>query len=84
VQGAKIIKERFRKVWRAWKRYKQKKSMDDIFALVENFDKGEEYQKWLEKQKPREKTRLEDIREDDEEDQSTPFKSQPRKEFTTG
>lgn len=63
--------------------------MDDMFALVENFDKGEEYQKWLQKQKPRGKTVLEDIREDEEEDHSaaaTPYKTQSvqKKEITVG
>lgn len=38
VTGSKLIKEGFRKVLEAYRSYKQKKELKDMFQLVNDFD----------------------------------------------
>ena len=42
-----IIKSNFRKVLEKYREYKQKKELEDMFKLVNDFDKGDDYEKWL-------------------------------------
>jgi hypothetical protein len=45
--ASKRLKAAFRKVLAIYRRWKEKKEMDAIFRLVNEFDKIEGYDKWL-------------------------------------
>ena len=48
VAACQIIKSNFRKVLRKWREYKRDLlDMDDMFRLVQDFDKKEGYDQWL-------------------------------------
>lgn len=47
VRGSKKIKSAFRKLLELYRSWKQKKELDDMFRLVNDFDKVEGYEKWL-------------------------------------
>lgn len=48
VSASKIIKANFRKVLLKYREFKKgKNEMDEMFRLVNEFDKGEGYDNWL-------------------------------------
>jgi hypothetical protein len=47
VHASRLVKDGFKKVLEAFRDYKQRKELSDMFKLVNDFDKGDGYDQWL-------------------------------------